>query len=238
MPKAKKNQRGKTPKPKKASPKASPKKAKKAPAKSAKASSKKIKTVASKKKKSPPRKKKDFRSAFMDSLQIKREELKETIERLRMSRKEYDGQLTASDFIDEIDDAQREISAYSQYSLIERKVRELQKVEHLIGRILKEEEFGLCEECGTQIPKERLLIVPEATLCVACQRELERQDSKRSVASKVPPAFGSRKQMTWESSETQEDGDDLTIKYQIASMPGVDIEEAEVESPPDEQDET
>jgi len=85
-----------------------------------------------------------------------------------ISRREYDGELTAGDFIDEIDDAQREISAYSLYSLIERKHRELRRIEYLISRILKEEEFGLCEECGAQIPKERLLIVPEATLCVAC----------------------------------------------------------------------
>ena len=49
------------------------------------------------------------------------------------SRKEYEGQLTAGDFIEEADGAQREISAYSQFSLIERKNKELQKIEYLLN---------------------------------------------------------------------------------------------------------
>jgi hypothetical protein len=106
---------------------------------------KKVKKSASKEKKPvSPRMKKtetkeeDFRSAFMRSLESKRKELKETLERLIHSRKEYEGELTAGDFIDEVDDAQREISAYSQFSLIERKNRELQKIDYLIDRIEKE----------------------------------------------------------------------------------------------------
>ena len=37
----------------------------------------------------------------------------------------------------------------------------------------EEGEFGRCEECGKPIPEERLMVIPEATLCVPCQRELE-----------------------------------------------------------------
>ena len=33
--------------------------------------------------------------------------------------------------------------------------------------------YGICEECGSQIPKERLEARPEATLCIDCQRSRE-----------------------------------------------------------------
>jgi DnaK suppressor protein len=189
------------------------------------------------KKPAPPPKKSDFRTSFLGTLQEKQAEIKETLDRLMKSRKEYNGEHTAGDFIDEVDDAQREISAYSQYSLIERKVRELRKVDQLITRISKEEEFGLCEECGNPIPKERLLVVPDATLCVPCQRDLEKLDLKRSMAARGSAAFGARKEMDWEGSGGGEEDDNMLIEYHIGSLPAVDIDEAEVEPPPEEKEE-
>jgi DnaK suppressor protein len=188
----------------------------------------------------PPARQEDFRKTFMDSLVEKRDELLATLARLMNSRKEYDGQLTAGDFIDEVDDAQREISAYGHYSLIERKNRELQKVEYLIERIKKEEEgFGICEECGQPIPKERLMVVPEATLCVNCQRELEKVDQRKAMAASVPSGLGSptRREVSFETTESPEEEDNLTIEYHIGTLPNVDIEETEPESPPEEKEE-
>jgi DnaK suppressor protein len=34
--------------------------------------------------------------------------------------------------------------------------------------------YGTCEECGTDIPAERLALFPAATLCVACKSRAER----------------------------------------------------------------
>ncbi len=187
--------------------------------------------------KTRPKPKPDLRSLFLASLEEKRQEIKETLDRLITSRKEYSGQLTSGEFIDEVDDAQREISAYSQYSLMERKIRELQKIDQLIVRVTKDEEFGRCEECGNPIPKERLFIVPEATLCVPCQRELEKLDQKKSLASRGSPTFGPRKDMEWDSTSGSEDDENILIEYHIGSLPEVDIEEAEVESPPEEKEE-
>ena len=96
-----------------------------------------------------PQKEDDFQTAIMKGLELKKKELLQTLDRLMKSRREYDGQLTAGDFIDEVDGAQREISAYSQFTLIERKNRELQKIEYLLTRVAEEQDFGLCEECGT-----------------------------------------------------------------------------------------
>ena len=39
---------------------------------------------------------------------------------------------------------------------------------------VSEGEYGVCSECGAAIPPKRLLAVPDATTCVACQSRLER----------------------------------------------------------------
>lgn len=35
--------------------------------------------------------------------------------------------------------------------------------------------YGLCENCGNMIDTDRLMIYPEATLCVTCERKKERR---------------------------------------------------------------
>lgn len=216
-------------------PKASPKLK---PVPMAKVTAAKIEPVAptQKKKPMPKPQEEDFRSAFMKSLKLKKAELQETLDRLIKSRKEYEGQLTAGDFIDEVDDAQREISAYSQFSLIERKHKELQKIEYLLNRVAEEQDFGICEECGTRIPKERLLLVPEATLCVACQREMEKMDSRISMASRSSGFSPTRREVTWETTEPPEEDDNLLVEYTIGTLPNVDMEETDTEAPPEDKE--
>jgi DnaK suppressor protein len=214
----------------------------KAPAKrkkitKAKVAAGKIKRIAVLQKKNSVAKPDDFRTAFIKSLELKKQELQQTLDRLMKSRQEYEGQLTAGDFIDEVDDAQREISAYSQFSLIERKNKELQKIEYLLTRVAEEQDFGFCEECGTRIPKERLLLVPEATLCVACQRELEKMDSRTSMASHPTGFSPTRREVSWETTEPPEEDDNLLVEYHISTMPDVDINESDTEvSPEDKED--
>lgn len=202
----------------------------------AKVTGKKIKQVAITQKKKSMLKEDDFRTAFMKSLELKKQELQQTLDRLMKSRKEYEGQLTAGDFIDEVDDAQREISAYSQFSLIERKNKELQKIEYLLSRVAEEQDFGLCEECGNRIPKERLLLVPEATLCVACQRELEKMDSRMSMASRSSGFSPTRREVSWETTEPPEEDENLLVEYHISSLPNVDMDENDTEAPPEDKE--
>jgi DnaK suppressor protein len=202
----------------------------------AKVTAEKIKSLAlTQKKKSMP-KDDGFRTAFVRSLELKKQELQQTLERLMKSRKEYEGELTAGDFIDEVDDAQREISAYSQFSLIERKNKELQQIEYLLNRVAEEQDFGLCEECGTRIPKERLLLVPEATLCVACQREMEKMDSRMSTATRSSGFSPTRREVTWETTEPPEEDENILVEYHIDTMPNVDIDENDTEVPPEDKE--
>ncbi len=38
---------------------------------------------------------------------------------------------------------------------------------------MRNEDFGVCRECGEDISPRRLLAMPETTLCVACKSEQE-----------------------------------------------------------------
>jgi len=42
---------------------------------------------------------------------------------------------------------------------------------------LREGTYGICQECGCQIPERRLEVMPTATLCVPCQERRERPQS-------------------------------------------------------------
>jgi DnaK suppressor protein len=50
-------------------------------------------------------------------------------------------------------------------------------VERAIFR-LEQGTFGLCERCGVAIPKERLLAMPSATLCIDCARHQGRKQGQ------------------------------------------------------------
>jgi DnaK suppressor protein len=57
--------------------------------------------------------------------------------------------------------------------LAELDARELNQIERALLR-LKQGTYGLCEACGCKIPVGRLNALPYTTLCIACQREMEK----------------------------------------------------------------
>jgi DnaK suppressor protein len=57
--------------------------------------------------------------------------------------------------------------------LAELDARELNQIERALLR-LKQGTYGLCEGCGCKIPVGRLNALPYTTLCIACQREMEK----------------------------------------------------------------
>lgn len=129
---------------------------------------------------------KDNREAFLEKLNIKKREFEQVLQRLIDTQQEFHENLDGQTSMDELDQAQIEVSVSSNYSLIERKAQELKKIERLIRQVIADSDFGICEECGNPIPPERLLIVPEATLCVPCQRETERMDRWKKLAGQKP----------------------------------------------------
>jgi len=49
----------------------------------------------------------------------------------------------------------------------------LAAIEHAL-KITDAGQYGICERCGAEIPRERLEVKPEATLCIKCQADVER----------------------------------------------------------------
>jgi len=63
--------------------------------------------------------------------------------------------------------------------------RELHQIERALHR-LKQGTYGLCEGCGCKIPIGRLNALPYTTLCITCQREMEKYPDwadRRAVGS-------------------------------------------------------
>jgi DnaK suppressor protein len=57
--------------------------------------------------------------------------------------------------------------------LAELDARELHQIERALQR-LKQGTYGICEGCGCKIPVGRLNALPYTTLCITCQREMEK----------------------------------------------------------------
>ncbi len=88
-------------------------------------------------------------------------------------------------------------------------VREIQEA----LRKVKEGSYGVCEDCGTDIPKRRLEARPFATRCISCKEEQERrmyQFAPRSyVHGHVPSAAGLEESEAGEEAEFDADLGDV-----------------------------
>jgi len=176
----------------------------------------------------------DDQTEFHARLTIKRKELEDALNRLLKDQKEYHDQLAGDTIADESDSAQREISASSLYSLIDKKTHELRKTEYLIEKISRDEDFGICEECGDPIPTQRLLIVPEANLCVPCQQEEEKYYRSRNQGFNISNGFRSKKAFEWEQSDDEDTIDGKYTDSDLEIFQEIDMNPAETrESSPE-----
>jgi RNA polymerase-binding protein DksA len=62
-------------------------------------------------------------------------------------------------------------------SLAEQERRELLAIERALSKMATGS-FGVCEDCGEDIPPRRLMVLPEARLCAICQTFEERQNAR------------------------------------------------------------
>ena len=57
-------------------------------------------------------------------------------------------------------------------AVVDTRARQLEEIDRALADI-DAGRYGICRECGEEIPKARLKILPFATRCVACQGRLE-----------------------------------------------------------------
>lgn len=59
----------------------------------------------------------------------------------------------------------------------DRELKLLHKIEETLKRIEKGD-YGICAECGAEIPFERLLARPVTNLCIECKTDQEEKEKK------------------------------------------------------------
>jgi RNA polymerase-binding protein DksA len=79
-------------------------------------------------------------------------------------------------FNDNLDNTEIVEEQESRLGLLERLIEKARKLDEALHRIPKGL-YGICVACGKSIPKQRLEALPEADLCVACQRQSEMSHS-------------------------------------------------------------
>jgi DnaK suppressor protein len=107
----------------------------------------------------------------VQKLELSRQEILEDLDHLRA-----DLRAMAEPSADEAD-----IDAYERektWALVQRLEYKLESVERAL-RMAKAGTYGICEHCGTRIDPARLEVLPEATLCLDCQRQVERLNKRR-----------------------------------------------------------
>jgi len=91
-----------------------------------------------------------------------------------LSRSDSPGAARLANHLEEIDDeAVADLETGIELAEIERDMRELRRAKDALRR-LDTPEFGVCTDCGAEIPFARLAAEPTATRCVDCQTIAER----------------------------------------------------------------
>ena len=170
----------------------------------------------------------DFSAKFLSCLISKKEEIEKTFSNLMEKQKEYRDLHSSDNLKEDGDHAEREISLQKHYSILERKTRELQGIDILIRKALNDQKFGICEDCGKQIPIERLLIVPDAVRCVPCQRESEKLTSGRT-SQRSYKSSRKKSDIYWEATNDFDDENSCIIQTDMDYITFVDLEDFDPE---------
>jgi DnaK suppressor protein len=104
-------------------------------------------------------------------LEAVREETVEKLEHLRLDLRNM-----AEPTADEADsDAYEREKTLALVQSLQRKLESIDRAIHLA----QQGTYGICEGCGDRIDPARLEILPQATLCLKCQRDFERKNRRR-----------------------------------------------------------
>lgn len=107
----------------------------------------------------------------IEKLEQQRLETQEELERLQLELRSL-----AEPSADEAD-----LDAYERektWALVQRMRQKLRSIEGALA-LAQSGAYGICQTCGERIEPARLEILPEATLCLQCQREYERSNKRR-----------------------------------------------------------
>ncbi len=113
------------------------------------------------------------RQTLLDKLEAQRQDLRGEIHSEVLAADLHRAEDIADRVRDPGDEAVVDLLADLEYADIDRHVQILRTVESAI-RAWHEGGYGLCVECGGEIPFDRLQANPAASRCLHCQAERER----------------------------------------------------------------
>ena len=125
---------------------------------------------------------------------------------------------------DELDTARSLSDVETHASLIERAEERLRAIDLAVD-LLERGRYGTCNQCGEEIPVERLKAVPFAAYCVDCQEK--RNHARRAGEGTMDEPFGRSWNVPEEMAESTEASRDEYIKL---SEEGPEKEEPSFES--------
>ena len=85
---------------------------------------------------------------------------------------------------DFLDQASMETDSSFAFRIEERQSRLIRKIKDALIR-LEDGTFGICEECGGEISKQRLEARPIATLCIKCKEKQEAEENHQAFMADI-----------------------------------------------------
>ena len=109
------------------------------------------------------------------------------LEKLRQSRSTAERVIPKTQASDLADMAQMETEVSHKLQQCKIARREIVMVQQALRR-MEEGEYGICEDCGEQIPRNRLNCQPAAACCIDCTKTREKM-AKRFRAGRLSPTY-------------------------------------------------
>lgn len=106
-------------------------------------------------------------------LKLKEETLKEINKTMKSSTDTAGGEPSGDIYDQASSERDRELGLL----LNDREREKLRRIDEALLRIA-EGEYGICEECGCDIPLGRLKVMPFAHCCVKCKEDIEKQQAQ------------------------------------------------------------
>ena len=108
--------------------------------------------------------------------EFKKKLLEERMDLLAELQKVTNGEKTKDmvEAMDSVDLADASYSADYTLAWTEKINRRIREIDEALERI-KEGTYGICQQCGEDIPEERLEIRPKAKYCAQCKEDLEKR---------------------------------------------------------------
>jgi RNA polymerase-binding transcription factor len=120
-----------------------------------------------------PEKTSDKREATLREILLKeKQDVTRNLEDQMGRQLNEDLQKRIDDVLDSGDQASLDMAEELDLSLLEMRNKNLKAINDALFR-LRNGTYGICEECGAEIPEKRLKVMPFTSLCLSCQQMKE-----------------------------------------------------------------